>query len=399
MILKRRSSVAAYGPGNLQSPPSCCGSHGQIFLARQTFPARQIVSMLTTRGIAIALLVLLTGCSIQKWRHQAENVLELGASKEEIITHLNQNVMGSDEHPGLQSWRSNTVRLHVDGVPMALPASIAVQAPRNFRLLVSNPITGGQEADLGSNHERFWIWSKESPQVMTASHEDVGLAIQELEMPVHIHPDWLMEVFGVIPLDPEEFQMKRPQMENGHIELVATRQSPLGEDVERVIRVNVVRGRISEHLLRLPGGKVLARARLEKYTQMPNGIDLPLLITLQWPDARMQMVMDIRSPEVNSANLAANTALWQIPKHGPIVDIGAMARSHRSSQPAIGPSAISPEKSMATPEPLDPIRAKVRLADSPSPSPVKQTSSLSSTPARQSAASSKTEDDLPEWAK
>jgi len=375
-------------------------------------PAGQIVSRLSTWGIAVCLLALLMGCSIQKWRHPVEHVLELGASKEEIVTHLNQNVMGSDEHPGLKSWRSNTVRLHVDGVPVALPASIAVQAPRNFRLLVSNPITGGQEADLGSNHERFWIWSKESPQVMTASHEDVGLAIQELEMPVHIHPDWLMEVFGVIPLDPEEFQMKRPQLENGHVELVATRQSPLGEDVERVVRVNVVRGRISEHLLRLPGGKVLARARLEKYTRMPDGIDLPLLITLQWPDARMQMVMDIRNPEVNSANLAANTALWQIPKHGPIVDIGAMARSRRSpqsqsaiGQSAIGQSAIGPEKSIASPKPLDPVRAKVRLADSPSPNAVQQASSLSEAPARQSTASTKTtistktEDDLPEWAK
>lgn len=284
-------------------------------------------------GEMLLVWIVLWGCSCSapRWRHQEQCVLGLEATKEDIVAHLNQNVLGTETSPGLQSWRSRTVHLHVDGVPIALPASIAVEAPRNFRLLVSHPLSGGQEVDIGSNSERFWIWSKDAPQVMTASHDDVALAIQELEMPVHIHPDWLMEVFGVIPLKAEEFELKRPELENGHVELVAARQSPLGEDVERVIRVNVCRGRISEHFLRLPGGKVLARARMEKYTKLPEGPELPLLVTLEWPDARMKMVMEIRSPEVNCTNMAGNGNLWKIPDHAKVVDIGAMARARLDS--------------------------------------------------------------------
>lgn len=284
-----------------------------------------------TRLLLIGLLLSGSSCSLPRWRHQAECVLDLEASKEEIVSHLNRNMVASDTSPGLQSWRSRTVQLHVDGIPVSLPASIAVEAPRNFRLLVSNPLSGGQEVDIGSNQERFWIWSKDSPQVMTASHEDVGLAIQELEMPVHIHPDWLMEVFGVIPLKPEEFELKRPELENGQVELVASRQSPLGEDVERVIRVNVCNGHIIEHYLRLPGGKVLARARLGKYAKLPEGPELPQQITLEWPDARMKMVMEIRNPEVNCTNMAGNSTLWQIPSHARVVDIGAIAKARRES--------------------------------------------------------------------
>ncbi|WP_437226990.1 hypothetical protein SH661x_000117 [Planctomicrobium sp. SH661] len=329
-------------------------------------------------------LLLTTGCSLPRWRHQAECALELSASKEEIVAHLNQNVRGSEEHAGLNSWRSGSVRLHVDGIPMGLPASIAVQAPRNFRLLVSNPLSGGQEADIGSNQERFWIWSKESPQVLTASHEDVGMAIQELEMPVHIHPDWLMEVFGVVELNPEEFELRRPNVENGHVELVASRQSPLGEDVERVIRVNVCKGRVSEHLLRLPGGKVLARARLDKYSRIADGPEMPLMVTLEWPDARMQMVMDIRNPEINCLSSTGNVALWQMPTHGKVVDMGAIARARRE------PTTVIPVKQEI---PLDPIRAKVRLGSSSSSSQNPVVAAPASAPAMAS------ETDVPEWAR
>jgi len=331
-----------------------------VAMGRRHFPGKSFLALVLTMVGFLSV-----GCSLPRWRHRMECTLDLGASKEEIVAHLNRNIIGSDENPGLQSWRSQSVRLHVDGVPVSLPASVVVQAPRNFRLLVSNPLTGGQEADIGSNNERFWIWSKDSPQVMTASHEDVGLAIQELEMPIHIHPDWLMEVFGVIPLRPEEFELKRPQVENGHVELVATRQSPLGEDVERVIRVNVCRGRISEHILRLPGGKILARARMEKYSRLPEGQELPLLVTLEWPDARMQMVMDIRNPEVNCPNLADNKGLWQIPTHAQVVDIGALARARRE------PTAIVKAKASVE-EPLAPVRAKIRLPDSTSVKPASQ---------------------------
>lgn len=353
--------------------------------------------MSSARLWILALMVATLGCSLPKWRYQQAAVLELDASKEEIVQHLNENVLGGHGYPGLSSWRSSSVNLKVDGVPIALPASIAVQAPRNFRLLVSHPLSRGQELDIGSNQERFWIWTKENPEVMTASHEDVTVAMEELEMPIHIHPDWLMEVFGVVPLDASEFVLKRPSVENGYVDLVATRQSPLGQDVERVLRVNLVRGHISEHLLRLPGGKVLARAHMDKYTAAEGNVQIPLLISLEWPDAQMRMVMEIKNPHVNSPELANHTHLWAMPNHGKVVDVGAMARARREQlagpHPGSQPKPFDMQASDSqSPPPLAPVRAKVRLADSLAPSDETQTRTASqSIPAE--------DESLPEWAR
>jgi hypothetical protein len=282
---------------------------------------------LVLSGLLSLVVLAPTGCSMPHWQWKAPAcVLDPGISKEELVNHLNSNIRGNELRPGLTSWRSGSVRLRVNEVPVALPASIAVQAPRNLRLLVSNPLSQAQEVDIGSNDERFWIWFKGAKEVMTTRHEDVSLALSELEIPVHIHPDWLMEVFGVIPLDASEFQLRRPQQENGLVELVAQRQSPLGEDVERVLRVNLCRGCIVQHELRLPGGKVLARASIEKYSVLASGTEFPSVVRLEWPDARKEMVMEIHNPEINPASLTKNVALWQMPNHGPIVDIGLLAR-------------------------------------------------------------------------
>lgn len=344
------------------------------------------------RFCTFALLLATLGCSLPKWRFQKTAVLNLDASKEEIVQHLNTNILGGNGYPGLSSWRSSTVKLHVDGIPVALPASIAVQTPRNFRLLVSHPLSGGQELDIGSNEERFWIWTKENPEVMTASHDDVAIAIEELEMPVHIHPDWLMEVFGVIPLDPDEFVLKRPNVENGYVDLVATRQSPLGQDVERVVRVNLVRGHISEHILRLPGGKVVARARMDKYTTVEGNVQLPLQISLEWPDAQMKMAMEIRNPEVNSPALAKHAPLWTMPNHGKVVDVGALARARREQVAAVKDAATPQTSETQSLPPLAPVRARIRLAESTDPA-----SNSSARTASQSVPAE--ENDLPEWAR
>lgn len=335
--------------------------------------------------IARLLLLCALGCTAPKWMTRQHCVLDPGSTRDQIVEHLNRNIIGTDTREGLVSWRSGNLRIRVDGVPMALPASIAVEAPRNFRLVVSNPISGGQEVDIGSNQERFWIWSKESPQIMTTRHEDVALALQELEMPVHIHPDWLMEVFGVIPIDPSEFELVRPKVETGEVELVARRQSPLGEDVERVIRVRVCQGQIIEHALRLPGGKVLARARLANYTTLTGGTELPLLITLEWPDARMQMVMDIRNPEINTISVAGNARLWQIPRNAPVVDIGAIAR--RSAQREMATPVIHEEQTA----PAGRVRLSGTITADPADIPAEK--------GVQTASEAATGDGLPDWAR
>ncbi|MCA8995986.1 MAG: hypothetical protein KDA80_03350 [Planctomycetaceae bacterium] len=285
---------------------------------------------MTTRCalLIVAVLAAQTGCAMRGRLFPQQMVFDTSVDKEQLITHLNRNITGTTSQSGIVSWQSNKARLRITGVPAYLPTSIAVEAPRNFRMLVSNPMTGGQEVDIGSNPERFWFWQNQAPEMVTVRHEDVPLALQHIRMPVHIHPDWLMEALGVIPLDPHEYQMGTPHPDSGIVDLVTLRKSPLGQNLEKVVRVDLARGEIREHFIRIPGGDILARARLDDYRPMPNGAHLAHNVKLYFPEAKMAMTLDLHNVTVNPPALAHNKSLWQMPQMAGChtVDIGAIAR-------------------------------------------------------------------------
>ncbi|WP_437186239.1 hypothetical protein SH668x_003386 [Planctomicrobium sp. SH668] len=369
-----------------------------------------MIELITSRSqlkfsMSIVCLMLISvigiGCraGLPVWKPKEVAVFDTGASKSQIVAHLNRNVDGTEGVPGLTSWRSSTVKLKVSSIPLSsVPASIAVQAPNNFRLMVSNPLTGGQEADIGSNSERFWIWFKDAPEVMTASHEDVAVALDELQMPIHIHPAWLMEVFGVVPLNEDEFELVRPEVQNGFVDLVASRKSPLGQDVERVIRVNLVQGHVAEHFLRLPGGKILARARMSHYTKQPSGHEIPMMISLDWPDIQQSMVMDIRAPECNCPSLTETSNVWTMPKHAQVVDIGKVARARRGE--SIDRIESNSIQHASAHEALPPVSGRMRLGDTvPGAMPSKVKLDSAATSATSESSEPTTESDVPEWAR
>lgn len=278
--------------------------------------------------LLLALVLASSGCPRPYWMRRETCVLDPGVSKTELVAYLNKNILGDATHGGLASWSTSDARASITGVPMSLPTSIAVVAPRAFRLRVSHPVSGGQEADIGSNDDRFWMWSKDMPQIMTASHQDVGLALDYLNLPVPIRPDWLMDVFGVIPLDEAEYQLVRTDPGSPVVDLVCERVSPQGDVLQRVIRVNTCRGQITEQLLRRPDGHLIARAVLENYRLHEGGVNMPGLVRLQWPDAHVEMRLDLGHPQLNPPALTENEGLWQVP-HIPnvtVVDIGEIAR-------------------------------------------------------------------------
>src|SRR5262249_13163069 len=77
-------------------------------------------------------------------------VLAPDASKDDVVAYLNENTRK------IRSWRTDRAKIRTRGVPVPLDATIAVESPRNFRLIVNGPLS--READLGSNQEHFWFW-------------------------------------------------------------------------------------------------------------------------------------------------------------------------------------------------------------------------------------------------
>ncbi len=283
----------------------------------------------------IALLLMLSGtllqagCVFSGWLKPrppfgkgSPCVLQPGASKEHIVAHLNSNIVGGEHSGGLASWRSTHVRLSLKGVPMALPASIAVEAPRNFRLRVSEPIGRGDMVDMGSNQTDFWFWAKDAQprNVITASHEQLPYVQQQMQIPCQ--PDWLMEVLGVIPIDASEVTLRHPDPSSPLVELVSTHMSPAGQKITKVIRVDSCHGIVREHALHDSRGVIIARAALADHRVDPTSqLTIPHTIQIDWPEMDQQLTMRLEHVEINPPPMPAQA--WMIPvKPGyPTVDI------------------------------------------------------------------------------
>ena len=81
---------------------------------------------------------------------------------EDVVEHLNRNT------DRLHCWRANNVRIRAG--KWSLSGTIAVEKDRHLHLVVNS--LRGNEVDLGSNDERFWVWSREmEPSFVTCKQE------------------------------------------------------------------------------------------------------------------------------------------------------------------------------------------------------------------------------------
>src|SRR5258708_5380424 len=101
--------------------------------------------------LALALCSVAPGCAFRNWCSQrfgpppAACLLRDDSTQADVVNHLNENTKK------LLSWRATKASIKIRGNglvdPPAVGAMIAVESPRNFRLVASTPF--GNEADLG----------------------------------------------------------------------------------------------------------------------------------------------------------------------------------------------------------------------------------------------------------
>jgi hypothetical protein len=224
-----------------------------------------------------------------------------------LIEHVNRNITN------LHSWSCTdaTVSATSKYMPIKLPLSttIAVERDKNFRLRARSPL--GDEADFGSNSERFWFWMRRNnpPWVFTARHADMNAVGQRLQIP--FHPDWIMEALGVVPLNPNNITHQQPGKEANTLLLISEEISPSGAAVRREIVVDTHLGVILAHRLFDAAGQRLAEARLSRHRREPSGIIMPHVIELDWPQQEMSMTLELTTIEVNPSNLSERT--WNLP--------------------------------------------------------------------------------------
>ncbi len=313
----------------------------------------------------LALVLLCSGCMSFRPRlgYRLNPVIPEGATKSQVVARINQNITGSQQQGGLFAWQCMDVTFRMRSFPMGVKGTVVVEAPRRFRIRISNPFSGGDEFDVGANDEQFWLWQKgmEPAYLLTAYHDDLPLALTHFRIP--FQPDWIMEVFGVIPVNEDEYDLV-PVPGQPFIDLVANSQSPTGEPVRKVVRVDTRRGWVTSHQLWGQSGRLIASADLEGHRIDPNsGIALPSSIRIHWPDADLDLKLTLGTVEVNP-HLPATT--WVLPRKNGFrqLDMGAWVRSQQGPAAQPGSAAIPPAEAMGA-FPVQPDNA----ANGPPPFP------------------------------
>jgi len=255
----------------------------------------------------------------------------------DVVDHVNMNVAK------VQGWRSSSVKIRAQSVPIPLDGIMVVEGNRRLRLEVKSLLT--KEMDLGSNDELFWLWMKPRgempPAVYYASHNDMAVARQQL--PIPFEPEWLMEALGVVPLSAEQTTLET-QPGVATLRLVSHHDLPDGGQIKKVIVVNSCDGHVMEHSMYDMHDQPIVRVMLQDYQRdKATGASLPHHVRLHWPQAEMSLAMDLGHIDVNPPMVPPT--VWEMP-HVPgsaMVNLGDPRYGQYVARPTTpaGPPGVS----------------------------------------------------------
>lgn len=256
---------------------------------------------------AVCVLTTMPGCAFKEWitrkiASPPPRALMSDATPDEILEHLN------NQRSQVVAWRSTDVRIKASGTGVIAPslsANVSVESPKNLRFTARS--IRGTEVDFGSNTDRFWFWMRanEPDIILTGSHD--GLDRQQA-VPIPFPPSWLMESLGVIPIDPATVQVMRDPDTPDLAKLISA-DYVQGQQVERVMLVDLAQGQIVEHSLYDANGTLITKAVMGDFRSTAAGVMMPRLIKLDCPGADSKMTMTIGRIEVNPS---IPVATWQM---------------------------------------------------------------------------------------
>ncbi len=145
---------------------------------------------------------------------------------------------------------------------------LAMERPRNFKLKLKH--TGGEVADIGSNDEEFWIWTKDSKDskdkaVYYCNYDRGG----NCPLAGGLQPDWITEALGLRVIPDEEMDEITVTRGKEPDTLVLTHRptrTGAGEAVTRVTILTESTRRVQEYQLWTGDRKTkLAQAQIKQY--------------------------------------------------------------------------------------------------------------------------------------
>ncbi|MEM6328834.1 MAG: hypothetical protein AAF790_01160 [Planctomycetota bacterium] len=257
------------------------------------------------------------------------------------------------------------------GVPL-LRGSVVMEKPMRFRLRAGTTLSG-EEIDLGSNDELYWLWAKrnEPPAVYFARHGQTSPATTQL---LPIEPGWVIDALGLLQLDPAAAYRGPLPRADGTMELRHTAAGPAGP-IERVTVVEPARGWVIEQHLYDRQGQLLASATATDFRYHPTAAaTLPERVTIAVPRAGLSLTVNTGAISVNTP-IANPQQQWSLPHPAgyPQVDLGRSDGLPVSAvgQPVVGQPGVASSGTAAYPSayPAGATRPAVGAAQPAMPPP------------------------------
>lgn len=277
-------------------------------------PARRIAA------IALALVVLggLAGCRALTGRTlgRPEAIAARPAVPvSEVVMRHNQNaglVNGLEDTNTTVSMRSTL------GLPGAVEGLLALERPKNFRMVLGMSVGGDEVADIGSNDGEYWMWTKaprraEERAIYVGQYDESG----ELPPELLIQPDWLIEALGLYVIPPEEAEGITTERgkDTKSVTLVHHRVNARGERMIKKTVIDATTGETQQHQFFAPDGKTMVAVAYPSAVQSVNlpetaggtqTVRLPFRIRVvatppgsERPNDRVELTVKLDDPRVN----------------------------------------------------------------------------------------------------
>ncbi len=238
----------------------------------------------------------------------APQVLMEGALREQIVKAVNQN---SSRIRSITVTGATITVQDMLGLPL-LSGNIAAERPNHFRLTAGTAVTG-QEIDLGSNDELFWLWVRRNqpPGVYFCRHAQFAHSNIRQMMPVE--PSWLLAALGMVDINPANVFDGPTPGADGTLELRSWMPTASGT-LQRVTTIDPRRAWVIGQYVYDPSGKtLLASAVAESHRYYPvEQVSLPELVSIRLPTANLCFKINLGTVQINQLS-ADRTQLWTMP--------------------------------------------------------------------------------------
>lgn len=239
--------------------------------------------------------------------------LPANATLEQVIATVHDNTQR------VRNYMAPQAVLIVPGVPR-LAARVACEPPRRFRLQARTAVSG-DEIDIGSNDDLFWLWIRrhEPPVLLHCRHDRYAQSSARRLMP--IRAEQMPELLGLVTFSPDDRHEGPLLLPDGRLEIRSHvgggpgAAAAGGPPLVKSTILDGITGLVQEQHLFTPEGHRIASARTSDHRVDPaSGAALPRTVEVHWPEPGIEFKLEITALTTNAA-VADPGQLWQMPAY------------------------------------------------------------------------------------